>query len=223
MKQTPLIISIIALVAVAALAVSQLTSEGNGKKKAAGEAAETTAQAGAIVWFDLDRVLDEYDMANDLRSVVETKAQSIQEEINRRGNKLQSDYNKLQSDINKGLLVRSVAEQRGLKLQEQQNKFNNYTAQKQQEMAEEQQVMMNQLGDAIKTFLDKFNEEHKYAMIIATQGSVLPAPVATGDPELDITDAILAGLNDEYVQSKGKGKTTEAAPAEAAEEEEKAE
>ena len=187
MKQTPLIFSIIALVAVAALGIIQLTSNDNGKKKAtSGEAVQTTAQAGSIVWFDLDRVLDEYDMANDLRTVVETKVQSIQEEINRRGNKLQSDANKFQSDLNKGLLVRSVAEQRNIKLQEQQ-------------------VMMNQIGDAIKTFLDKFNEEHQYAMIIATQGSVLPAPVATGDPDLDVTDAIISGLNDEYVQSKGKG------------------
>ena len=206
MKQTPLIFSIIALVAVAALGIIQLTSNDNGKKKAtSGEAVQTTAQAGSNVWFDLDRVLDEYDMANDLRTVVETKVQSIQEEINRRGNKLQSDANKFQSDLNKGLLVRSVAEQRNIKLQEQQNNFNNYAAQKQQEIAEEQQVMMNQIGDAIKTFLDKFNEEHQYAMIIATQGSVLPAPVATGDPDLDVTDAIISGLNDEYVQSKGKG------------------
>ena len=214
MKQTPLIVSIIALVAVVALGIIQLTSNGNGKKNAtSGEAVEATAQAGSIVWFDLDRVLDEYDMANDLRSVVETKVQSIQEEISRRGNKLQSDVNKFQSDLDKGLLVRSVAEQRNLKLQEQQNNFNNYAAQKQQEIAEEQQVMMNQIGDAIKTFLDKFNEERKYAMIIATQGSVLPAPVATGDPDLDVTDAILSGLNDEYIQSKSKGKGGKAAPA----------
>ena len=48
-------------------------------------------------------------------------------------------------------------------------------------------------------------------MIIATQGSVLPAPVAAGDPDLDVTDAILSGLNDEYVQSKGKGKPAAAA------------
>ena len=219
MKQTPLIVSIIALVAVVALGIIQLTSNGNGKKNAtSGEAVEATAQAGSIVWFDLDRVLDEYDMANDLRSVVETKVQSIQEEISRRGNKLQSDVNKFQSDLDKGLLVRSVAEQRNLKLQEQQNNFNNYAAQKQQEFAEEQQVMMNQIGDAIKTFLDKFNEERKYAMIIATQGSVLPAPVATGDPDLDVTDAILSGLNDEYIQSKSKGKGGKAAPAAAASE-----
>ena len=75
-------------------------------------------------------------------------------------------------------------------------------------MAEEQQVMMNQIADAIKTFIDKFNEEHKYAMIISTQGSVLPAPVACGDPDLDITDALLEGLNSEYVKNKGKGEET---------------
>ena len=206
MKQTPLILSIIALVAVAALGIIQLTSDGSGKKKATtGEAVETTAQAGAVVWYDLDRVLNEYDMANDLRSVFETKAQSVQEEIERRGKKLQSDINKFQSDIDKGVLIRSVAEQRNQKLQEQQNSFNNYAAQKQQEIAEEQQVMMNQIADAIKTYIDKYNEEHKFAIIIATQGNILPAPVAAGDPELDITDALLAGLNSEYVKSRGKG------------------
>lgn len=205
MKQTPLILSIIALVAVAALGIVQLTSDGSKKKAAPGEAVETVAKEGSVVWFDLDRVLNDFDMANDLRSVVETKIQSIQEEVNRRGNKLQSDLNKYQSDLNKGVLVRSVAEQRAQKLQEQQNSFNTYAAQKEQEIAEEQQVMMNQLADAIKTFIDKFNEEHKYAMIVATQGNILPLPVTTGDPDLDITDALLEGLNADYVKNKGKG------------------
>ena len=71
--------------------------------------------------------------------------------------------------------------------------------------------MMNQIADAIKTFIDQFNEEHKYAMIIATQGGILPAPVSCGDPDLDITDALLAGLNSEYVKNKGKDTTTPAA------------
>ena len=44
-----------------------------------------------------------------------------------------------------------------------------------------------------------------FAMIIATQGSILPSPVACGDPDLDITDALLQGLNSEYVKTKGKG------------------
>lgn len=204
MKKTSLILSIIALAAVLALGLFQA---GVFKKKAAPVAEEsvTGPQKGAIVYFNLDRVIQEYDMANDLSSVVQTKIQSISEELNRRQNRLQNDANSFQEKINKGLLTSSVAEVQYQKLQQQDQEFQQYAAQKQQEIAEEQQVMMNQIADAIKTFIDKFNEEHKYAMIVATQGNILPLPVATGDPDLDITDALLEGLNADYVKNKGKG------------------
>ncbi len=204
MKNTPLILSIIALVAALVLGILQLTG-GNGKAgNTAAEGTEAVAEKGAVVYFNLDRVLNEYDMANDLSSVVETKVQSIQQEINRRGNSLQKKGNDFQEKLDKGLITRSVAEVQYQKLQEEQNSFNNYAAQKQQEMAEEQQVMMNQIGDAIKKFIDKFNEEKQYALIISTQGDVLPSPVVAGDASLDITDAIIAGLNEEYVRNKAK-------------------
>ena len=48
-------------------------------------------------------------MANDLRSVVETKVSGIQSEIDRRGNKLQKDANDFQNKMDKGLLTTSVA------------------------------------------------------------------------------------------------------------------
>ena len=198
----------IALILSAALFSLALASCNNGTNTAGTSAesseSETGPAAGAIVYFNLDRVLEEYDMANDLRSVVETKVNSIQQEINRRGSKLEKDVKAFQDKIDKGLLTRSVAEVQGQKLQEQQNSFQQYAAQKQQEMAEEQQVMLNQIADAIKTWLDEFNAEKKYALIISTQGAVLPAPIATGDPELDITDEILEGLNAAYVKTKAK-------------------
>ena len=204
MKNTPLILSIIALVAALVLGILQLTG-GNGKAgNTAAEGTEAVAEKGAVVYFNLDRVLNEYDMANDLSSVVETKVQSIQQEINRRGNSLQKKGNDFQEKINKGLMTQSVAEIQGKKLEDQRNSFQQYAAQKQQEMAEEQQVMMNQIGDAIKKFIDKFNEEKQYALIISTQGDVLPSPVVAGDASLDITDAIIAGLNEEYVRNKAK-------------------
>ena len=76
-------------------------------------------------------------------------------------------------------------------------------------MAEEQSVMMNQILDAIKTYVDEYNLDKQYSMILATQGAVLPAPVVVGDDMLDITDEILQGLNDEYVKSKDKGEIAE--------------
>ena len=202
MKKLPLILSIIALVGVIALAIATFAK--GGDKKPAAEQTETAAQKGAIVYFNMDRVLQEYDMANDLRSVVETKVNSINQEVTRRQNKLQKDANSFQDKVNKGLMTQSTAQVQYQKLQEQDASFQNYAAQKQQEIIEEQQVMLNQISDAIKGFVDQFNEEMGYAMIIATQGDVLPMPIVTATADRDITDALIEGLNAAYVKEKGK-------------------
>ena len=203
MKNTSLILSVISLVAVVVFGVVSLTGKGAAAVSAAeGEATEVAAK-GDIVYIDLDRILMDYDMANDLRSVVETKVQNIQAEITRRGKKLENDVKSFQEKLDKGLMTRSVAEAQSQKLQQQELEFNNYAAQKQQEINEEQVVMMNQLGDAIQTYLTKFNEEKQYAMILTNSGG---APVITADPALDVTEAVLAGLNEEYIKTKNEKK-----------------
>ena len=202
MKNTSLILSIISLIAVVAFGILSLTKgKSEAEATAEGQAVEAAACKGAIVYVDLDRILMEYDMANDLRSVVETKVQNIQAEINRRGQKLEKEVTAFQQKIEKGLLTRSVAEAQSQKLQQQEIDFNNYAGQKQQEIQEEQVVMMNQLGDAIKTFLEKYNEEKQYAMILTNSAG---APVVTADKALDITDDVLAGLNEEYIKTKNE-------------------
>ena len=199
MKNTSLILSIVSLVAVVVFGALSLTKGGKSNDvKAEGSAVEAAAK-GDIVYVDLDRILMEYDMANDLRSVVETKIQNIQAEVNRRGKKLENDIVDFQNKIDKGLMTRSVAEAQSQKLQQQEVEFNNYAAQKEQEIQEEQVVMMNQLGDAIQTYLTKYHAEKQYAMILTNSGG---APVIAADATLDITDDVLAGLNEEYIKSK---------------------
>ena len=201
MKNTSLILSIISLIAVVTFGIITLTKGGKKTECPAEGGSVAALEAGAIVYIDLDRILSEYDMANDLRSVVETKAQNIQAEINRRGQKLEKQVAEYQEKIQKGLMTRSVAEVQGQKLQQEELDFNNYAAQKQQEIQEEQMVMMNQLGDAIQTFITKYNEEKKYAMILTNSGG---APVITAAASLDITDDVLAGLNEEYIKTKNE-------------------
>ena len=196
MKNTSLILCILAMMGAISCKNAATT-----ESAAATETAAVAATEGKIVYIDLDRILMEYDMANDLRSVVETKVQNIQAEINRRGKKLENEVKTFQEKLDKGLMTRSVAEAQGQKLQQQELEFNNYAAQKQQEINEEQVVMMNQLGDAIQTYLNKFNEEKQYAMIITNSGG---APVIAADPALDITEAVLAGLNEEYIKTKNE-------------------
>ena len=198
------------LLSIAALGVLAISCKA-GNKAAEGGAAEASEvkagpEKGSIVYFNLDRVLEEYDMANDLRSVVETKVNSLSQEVNRRGTKLEKDIKAFQDKVDKGLLTRSTAEAQSASLQKKQQDFQQYAAQKQQEAAEEQQVMMNNIADAIASYLKEFNEEHQFALILTTQGGILPAPVAAGDPELDITDLLLEGLNAKYVKEKSASK-----------------
>ena len=180
----------------------------NTQQNTTGEnkAPEATAAQGAIVYFNLDTILNDYDMANDLRSVVETKVNSINQEVPRRRNKIEKDIKAFSDKLNKGLLTQSVAQTQNQKLVEQQQSFETYAGQKQQEILEEQQVMMNQIADAINNYITEFNADGKYAMIIATQGDILSTPVVAADPALDITDILLEGLNAAYVKEKNSQK-----------------
>ncbi len=190
--------SIFGLMAIAALMLAGCNSN-TEKKESASEESAVSAAAGSIVYFDLDRVLDQYDMANDKRSEVEAKVATIQKEVNRRQTNLENGIKDFQNKINKGLMTSVAAEAQQRKLQEQEQAFQQFAQQKQAEIMEEQQVMMNVLADAIKTFVEAYNAEKGYAMILTNQASV---PVIVADPALDITNDIIEGLNKEYVKTK---------------------
>ena len=204
MKNVSLFVSIIAVIIAVAAGVLSFTGKpqsANGQAKDASDSTDVTMATSGIVYVNLDRIIQEYDMASDLGAVVETKVKNIQDEVNRRGKQLENELIDFQNTINKGLITRSVAEIQGQDLQKKQADFNEYANQKNNEVIEEQTVMMNQIADAIKTFIDKYNEDKKYTMILTNQSGV---PVITADPSLDITDDVIAKINEEYIKEKNK-------------------
>lgn len=201
MKKTVLFFAAAALTGAAFLTSCNQTA---GTADQNNEAAQVKAEKGSIVYVDMDRILKEYDMANDLTSVVNAKAQGIEQDINRRGGKLERDQKDFEEKINKGLMTQSTAEVQYKKLQDDQLTLQNYAARKQQEIQEEFIVTQNQILDAISTYLKKYNEEKGYAMILTTQGDNLSVPVACADTTLNITSDVIDGLNKEYVKSKNQ-------------------
>ncbi|MDE5955963.1 MAG: OmpH family outer membrane protein [Bacteroidales bacterium] len=213
MKHTSSIFSALLLGAVVVFGAASCAGNGEKAPEAteASSVQEQSAAKGAIVYIDMTVLMADYDMANDLRAVVETKVQNIQAEISRREKKFTSEYNDFQEKMQKGLLTRSVAEEKGRKLQQQEIDVNNYANQKNAEINEELMVMNNQINDAILTFIKKYNEEKQYSMILISQGDdpndgiiTLGTPVLAADPSLDITADVLARLNDEYIKSKNQ-------------------
>ena len=189
------------------------------------------APEGSIVYVDLTKLMSEYQMAIDLSAeaekkigemtkTMESKVKSIETEIKRKQDKLTKAANDFQEKYSKGLFTQSTAEVKAKEIQDMEVEYNQYLAQKDQEIQQEQAkmqntaneellVMNNTVNDAINTFIVKYNQEKKFAMILLSQGDIpndgattLGNPVLTADPALDITADVLAGLNAEYKASK---------------------
>ena len=187
----------------AALVLTLTTPKNTHKPAEAGESIQ--AVAGDIVYVRLDTLMMQYDMYSDLQSSFEAKAQNVDNDLNKKARKLESDIKNFENQINKGLLTRSAAEQQNNSLQQRQANLQTEAAQKQQELAEESQVLLNQVMYAIKTYLEEYNKEHNFAAILTTTDA--SNVVIVGAPALDITNEIVEGLNAEYIKTRNTNKS----------------
>lgn len=201
MKKTPLILACVAvLISAAALLVSLLPK--GGKSVETEPVAGQTAAAGDIVYIQIDSLLMNYDMYNDLMSAFQSKYQASQDELQKKSRQLESDAKAFENQINKGLLTRSAAEQQQQNLLQRQENLQNEANNKQLELQEEEYVLNNQVLDAIKTFLAKYNAAHQYSLILTT--SLASNIIMEGDRGLDITNDVVRGLNEEYIRNRNK-------------------
>jgi outer membrane protein len=201
MKNLSVVLNAVLVVAVAVLFVLFFSNNKSNKTEVA--ASETgVAQKGDIVYIQIDSLINNYDMFNDLRSELESKATKIQNDLNKKSRAFENDAKDFEEKLNKGLLTRSQAESMQASLLQRQQELQNYTQQKQMEMAEEETVMVNKVMDSIKTYVKKYNETHQYALILTT--SATTQVVMEGNVSLDITQDVLAGLNEEYIKTRNK-------------------
>lgn len=206
---------------------------GNNSGNTAEQAAENTvlAPAGSIVYIDMTKLMAEYQMAVDLGKDVETKINELtkgfdnkrsaaEKEITRKQSNFETKFNDFQDKVNKGHLTETAANKKYQELQQLEAEYQNFVAQKEQELAQEQAkvqntaneeifVMNNKVNDAINTFVQNYRIEKGYAMIIISQSDIpgdgatnLGNPVIAADASLDVTADVLAGLNAEYNASK---------------------
>ncbi len=203
MKKTTLILSICSLlVAVAALVLSFIPEKNEGNTSA--ENTEQIDNSEGIAFFNLDEVIAGYQMAIDLQQGFEKKAKGIDDDVTRRRTKIENEDRDLADKLNKGLITRSVAEVKYNDLQKRVAEFQQYGQQKQGELAEEQQVILNNIANSIMEYVKKYNTTHNYSLILSTQGGLLPQPVVIGSEGLNITAEIIEGLNAEYAANKSK-------------------
>ncbi len=206
MKKGSLIFNIVLAIAVIALFILHFTDRNDTcSNTPAGDAAANSTEKvsipeGSIVYIQLDSLVSQYDMFNDLRTELEAKAEIIRTDLEKKGISFQRDTKDFENKVKKGLVTSSQAEKMQQDLLNRQAELQNYSMQKQQEIAEEETVMYNRVMDAITTYIEKYNKKKNYSLILTT--SPTTNVVLNGNPELDITQEIVGGLNDEYIKSK---------------------
>ena len=202
MKKVNLILNIVLVLAVAALYVLHFTGNSKTEHTASAEDSRITAGSGDIVYINLDTLVNQYDMYNDLRTELESKVSAIDNDLNKKGRALENDVKSFEDKMQKGLLTYSQAESMRNDLMTRDQELRNLTQQKQMELANEESVMYNRVMDAIKTYVDNYNKEKQYSLILTTTAAT--NSVINGEQGRNITNEIINGLNQEYIKNRNK-------------------
>lgn len=203
MKKANIILHIISLVAIVVLFVMFLGQKNcNTANIETTSAEQTVAANNSIVYIQLDTLINQYDMYNDLKTEFEGKLASVENELTKKGRALENDYQSFNEKMSKGLLTRSQAEAQGNELQARQQELALLSQEKQMQLAEEESVMINQVMNAIQSYIKEYNKIHNHSLILTT--TVGTNNVIDGESSLNITNDIIKGLNQEYVKNRNR-------------------
>ena len=152
-----------------------------------------------IAYIQMDSLVMGYNRYTDLSTAFEAKANKAQSDLEARARSLQNEMVSFEEKINKGLMTSRDAQAEQARIQTKGQQFEADRQSRLAELAEEEQVMTNQVMYAIHDYIAKFNSDYRYKMVLTTSGG---APIIHADPALDITAEVLKGLNDEYAAEK---------------------
>ncbi|MCD7970648.1 MAG: OmpH family outer membrane protein [Alistipes sp.] len=193
------------ILAAASLAILAMSCKdgntGTGVSASAGDTVSVAEVSSLIAYVNLEEIMSRYDLVADLMEAFQEKATKAENELTSKGRSLERSFADAQEKVDKGLVTRAQAAELQENLQRQEESFYRHRDQVQAELQEENDVMMNNIYHNLTTFMEEFNHDHRYGVILTTSGI---APIINADPRLDITDLVIAGLNDKYAREKGR-------------------
>ena len=168
---------------------------------AEGEAAATeTVTGGDIAYVRVEYVLAESEIYKTEGVALQEKTQKAQNSWAQKEQNLQYEATQLQEKYQKGLITTADAQKQQESIE---RKITNYqtSAQKEAESLDEENfVFSNRTQDLILRAIQAINAEKKYKMIVNSTA------LLDADPALDISDAVLAKVNEFYATEKAEKK-----------------
>lgn len=155
---------------------------------------DTTAKTAVnIRYIDADSIAAHYNLAKDFNEAQLRSISKIDNAQRSRGAELQKLANSIQQKMNNnGYLSQASYEEDMKNLNKKQSDAENYIASLQREAQQEMVQQQMQLTDSIESFIKQYNADKKYDAILYKAAGVY------FNPDLDITDEVIKGLNARY-------------------------
>ena len=162
-------------------------------------AAEVVAE-GDLAFVNVDYVLAESDIFKSEGIALRDKTEKTQQKWMKKEQNLQNEMQQLAEKYQKGLITTRSAQEKEQELQKRAVSLQNAAQKEGKELEEENIVFQNRLNDLVMRAIQEINAEKKYKMIM--QATAL----LDADESLNISDAVLAKVNELYAAEKSESK-----------------
>ena len=163
--------------------------------------ATTTATASTdIAVVDALYVMSESEIVKAEGQALSTKIKNAEDKFAKKDQELQNEMQQLAEKYQKGLITTRDAQKKEQELQERAATLQKQLQKEVPALQEEERVFNNRVEDLIRRAVQSINADKKYKMIVNSTA------LLDADESLNITDAVLAKVNELYKAEKPKKK-----------------
>ena len=171
-------------------------AEKNAAEVVENETVEVEAVVGDVVYVQVEAVLADSEIFKTEGVALREKTEKAQKGWASKEQKLQNEAAQLQEKYQKALITTRDAQAKQEELEQRAATLQNSVQKEAQALEEENYVFTNRMNDLLMRAVQEVNADKKYKMIV-NAASLLDADMA-----LDITETVLAKVNELYAAEK---------------------
>ena len=184
-------LALAAMTTLAFTSCNKQNSQAENKSESNTKAAPTSMK---IAYVEVDSIMSQYKFCKDYSLILQKKGQNIQSTLASKQQALQAAAANFQQKVQQNAYTREQAEAIQAGLQKQSADLQGLNQRLSNEFQVETEKYNADLRDSLRHFLNEYNKDKKYSLILSKAGDNL----LYADKAFDITNDVVAGLNKAY-------------------------
>ena len=184
-------LALAAMTTLAFTSCNKQNSQAENKSESNTKAAPTSMK---IAYVEVDSIMSQYKFCKDYSLILQKKGQNIQSTLASKQQALQAAAANFQQKVQQNAYTREQAEVIQAGLQKQSADLQGLNQRLSNEFQVETEKYNAALRDSLRHFLNEYNKDKKYSLILSKAGDNL----LYADKAFDITNDVVAGLNKAY-------------------------